>query len=623
MNQEIILLLFPVAAGFLIPLTHLRRSAKAGTGGAGTAAGTGTAGSAVTSALNFSLAQLLVLLSFAAGAVYGAFLLPGLFERPVSVVIANWLPPFGINLYFSPLTVGTAAVIYAVGFLVTLFDIRNSEKREPNYYLLYALMVFSSIGMVTTGDLFNLFVFLEIGGIASFACVGRGNRFFGAKGGITYLIQAQLLSLLMLAGIIFVYSASGVLNIGALAGGSGAFGSGLGTGAAGAGEAATAAGSSTGGAGLSLNPAFGFLAGFLILLPFFLEIKLFPFNTWVSKAYQGASASFAGSLSGIMALAGGVVLMRLMLTMMNPGGVFGSAGQNLSAVLIILGALTVIVGEFAALREQELKKVLGFSSIGQMGMIAVGIGAAELLSVQGAIFLLASHTAAKLLLFLVTGFFIRTAGTGEWAKMRGIARRVPLAGGLFVIGAMTLMGIPLFSGFWGKISILKGILQSGGIAIIGFAAILIGTIIEGIYFMRIGHGFFARGDADGAEAAGAEADAADAGTGVGETSGAAAGAAGPSGSAAGSDSPGRAGVAADTQAGRPRRYSASFLIPALVLAVSVIAVGVYPKLIERWIDAGAEELTNPQQYIERTLPRGSGDFEDNTAGSGAAEGGES
>jgi formate hydrogenlyase subunit 3/multisubunit Na+/H+ antiporter MnhD subunit len=615
MNQEIILLLFPVAAGFLIPLTHLRRGTKAGTGGAGTAARTG----AVTGALNFSLAQLLVLLSFAAGAVYGAFLLPGLFTRPVSVVIANWLPPFGINLYFSPLTVGTAAVIYAVGFLVTLFDIRNSEKREPNYYLLYALMVFSSIGMVTTGDLFNLFVFLEIGGIASFACVGRGNRFFGAKGGITYLIQAQLLSLLMLAGIIFVYSASGVLNIGALAGGSGAFGSGLGTGAAGAGEAATAAGSSAGGgAGLSFNPAFGFLAGFLILLPFFLEIKLFPFNTWVSKAYQGASSSFAGSLSGIMALAGGVVLMRLMLTMMNPGGVFGSAGQNLSAVLIILGALTVIVGEVAALREQELKKVLGSSSIGQMGMIAVGIGAADLHSVQGAIFLLASHTAAKLLLFLVTGFFIRTAGTGEWSKMRGIARRVPLAGGLFVIGAMTLMGIPLFSGFWGKISILKGILQSGGIAIIGFAAILIGTIIEGIYFMRIGHGFFAGGDADGAEA-----DAADAGTGAGETSGAAAGAAGPSGSAAGSESPGRAGVAADTQGGRPRRYSASFLIPALVLAVSVIAVGVYPKLIERWIDAGAEELTNPQQYIERTLPRGSGDFEGNTAGSGAAEGGES
>ncbi len=653
MNQEIILLLFPIAAGFLIPLTHLRSRTKSGTaagpgttggavtGGAGTAAGTGgaapaatgpgpgttggavTGGAApaVTGALNFSFAQLLVLLSFAAGAVYGAFLLPGLFTRPVSVVIANWLPPFGINLYFSPLTVGTAVVIYAVGFLVTLFDIRNSEKREPNYYLLYALMVFSSIGMVTTGDLFNLFVFLEIGGIASFACVGRGNRFFGAKGGITYLIQAQLLSLLMLAGIIFVYSASGVLNIGALAGGSGAFGSGLGTGAAGAGETATAAAAGaaeTGTAALSFNPAFGFLAGFLILLPFFLEIKLFPFNTWVSKAYQGASSSFAGSLSGIMALAGGVVLMRLMLTMLNPGGVFGSAGQNLSAVLIILGALTVIVGEFAALREHELKKVLGFSSIGQMGMIAVGIGAAELLSVQGAIFLLASHTAAKLLLFLVTGFFIRTAGTGEWTKMRGIARRVPLAGGLFVIGAMTLMGIPLFSGFWGKISILKGILQSGGIAIIGFVAILIGTIIEGIYFMRIGHSFFTGAEADGADAGGA-----DAGTGAGETSGAAAGAAGPSRSAAGSESPGRAGVAADTQGGRPRRYSASFLIPALVLAVSVIAVGIYPKLIERWIDAGAEELTNPQQYIERTLPRGSGDFEGNTAGSGAAEGGES
>lgn len=566
MNREIILLLFPIAAGFLVPLTHPRNRAKAGASSTGPGVPSEAAGHG---AVNFSFAQLLVLLSFTGGAVYGALLLPGLFERSVSVVIANWLPPFGINLFFSPLTAGTAVVIYTVGFLVTLFDIKNSEKREPNYYLLYALMVFSSIGMVMTGDLFNLFVFLEIGGIASFACVGRGNRFGGARGGITYLIQAQFLSLLMLAGIIFVYSASGALNIGALAGGRGAFGS---------------------NSALTFNPAFGFLAGFLILLPFFLEIKLFPFNTWVSKAYRGASASFAGTLSGIMALAGGVVLMRLMLTMMNPGGVFGSTGRNLSAVLIVLGALTVIVGEFAALREQELKKVLGFSSIGQMGMIAVGIGAANLLSIQGAIFLLASHTAAKLLLFLVTGFFIRSAGTGEWAKMRGIARRVPLAGGLFVIGAMTLMGIPLFSGFWGKISILKGILQSGGVAIIGFAAILIGTIIEGIYFMRIGHGFFTGGEAAG-ETAGASA-ARGEGTAGSETAGA--------------------------SAAKERRYSASFLIPAVVLAASVLAVGVYPKLIERWIDAGAEELTNPRQYIERTLARENGSFEGNTAESGAA-----
>jgi formate hydrogenlyase subunit 3/multisubunit Na+/H+ antiporter MnhD subunit len=527
MNQAIILFLFPAAAGFLIPLTNLNKKRV-----------TAASSNEVTTSGDhfkpgFTLPMLITLLAYAAGAVYGAILLPKVFAQSVSVIIGNWLPPFGINLFFTPLTVGIAILIYCIAGFVVLFDIRHTEKRKPNYYLLYALMVFSSIGMVLTGDLFNLFVFLEIGGIASFACVGTGNRYLGAKGGVKYLIQAQLLSLLMLAGIILVYSAEGALNIAFLS------------------------------AAPELNPVFGFLVGILILLPILLETKLFPFHSWVPETYRGASASFGGSLSGIMALAGGVVLLRLSATMMNPGGAFGLAQEKLSIVLIVLGGITVLVGELAALGEKELKKVLGFSSVGQMGMITVGIGAANLLSLQGAIFLLVSHTAAKVLLFLVTGFFIRTLRTGEWSGMRGIARRFPLAGGLFVVGAMTLMGIPLFSGFWGKISLLKGVLEAGGIALFGFVAVLLGTIIEGVYFMRIGHGFFTAPGAGAAEA--------------GEAAEAAA------------------------ERGRPR-YTASFLVPALVLAAAVVVIGIFPKLITPWITAGSEELSNPDSYIERVLP---------------------
>lgn len=554
MNQIIILLLIPAAAAFLIPLTRLRHRAPGADGNAAksnaggqlsantpgaassfTSAGTTDAGGGAGATPAFSLPLLITLTAFAAGTVYGAFLLPVAFEKSQSVIIGNWLPPFGINLYFSPLTVGAALLIYISAFFVTLFDGRYTERKKANYYLLYALMVFSSIGMVLTGDLFNLFVFLEIGGIAAFACTGAGNRYEGAKGGVKHLIQGQLLSLLMLAGIIFVYSASGVLNIAVLAGGE------------------------------RLNPLFGFLAGVLILLPLFLETKQFPFNTWVPDVYRGAPSSFAGSLSSVMALAGGIALMRLFLTMMNPSGAFALSAEKLSGLIILIGSVTVVVGELAALHEKELKKVLGYSSVGQMGMIAVGIGAAQLLSIRGAVFLVSSHTAAKLLLFLVTGFLIRTTGKATWNEMRGIGRSLPLVGGLFAVGAMTLMGLPLFAGFWGKLALLKGVLQGGGIAIVGFIAVLIGTVIEGIYFMRIGHGFFTV--SEGTEE--------------------------------------RTSPRHFPRQERPR-YSAAFLVPAIILAAALLFIGVYPKPISPWLESASEELSNPDHYVETILPQGGG-----------------
>lgn len=506
MNRHIILLLFPAAAAFLIPLGLL---------------------------VSKKFGPVLSAVFYAAGAAYGIMIFPAPGSGPVSAVVANWKPPFGINLVFSPLTVGAAVGIYVLALLVIIFDLQNTERKKGQYYLLYSLMVFSALGMVLTGDLFNLFVFLEIGGIAAFACIGAGPAAAGAmntglssRGGLKYLIQAQLTSLLMLAGIALLYSAAGALNIAFIA------------------------------RFELLKPAFAFFTALLILLPVLLEIKLFPFNTWVADAYDGAESSFAGSISSIMALAGGIVLMRLSLTMMNPEGMFGSISGKISVLLIIAGGISVVFGEMAALMEKNLKRVLAFSSVGQMGMVAVGIGVARTVSVEGAILLVVSHSAAKLLLFFVSGLFIRISGGKDWAGMRGIARRLPAAGVLFVAGAMALMGVPMFAGFWGKLSILKGAAGAGGAALFGFTAILIGTVVEGIYFMRIGHCFF--------------------------------------------EKPEEKGKGPFPGAG----YNAGFLIPSIILVLFLLFAGVYPAYIVPWLRDGAAELTIPAAYIEGILATG-------------------
>ncbi len=482
MNNAILLLVIPLIAVFIIPL--------------GTVFAKG-------------FGRYLSMSAFLVSGLYGIYIFPAVLSEPASVVVGNWRPPFGINLYISAFSLGIVILIYFSAFLVIFKDIQDKRK-NGQYYLLYTLFVMAAAGTVLTGDLFNLFVFLEIGGIASFSLIAAGPDKIGSTGALRYLIQAQIASLAMLAGIALVYSASGVLNIAVLS------------------EFA------------AFNPAFAFLSLVLITFPFLLEAKIFPLNTWVGGAYKGADYSFAASMSGIGAAAAGAVMLRIMLTMINPQSAFSSAAVNMKVLVIVLGGLTAIIGEGAAFSEKNFKKVLAYSSIGQMGIIMVGIGIATKDALTGVLFLILNHTAAKILLFSIAGLFSKVSGKEEWKDMKGIGRSYPLSAGLFVLGAMALFGIPMFSGFWGKYFILKTAFASGGIAAAGAAAILIGTIFEGVYFMKIGHTFF---EADGAEVKVLR-----------------------------------------------RPFTG---VQAVILAAVLLAAGLFPSLISSWTGASVQELLDP------------------------------
>jgi len=497
MNREVVILLFPLLAAFMIP-----------------------AGTIISK--NFG--RVLSLLAYVAGIIYGLLLMPLIMVRARSVIIGNWLPPFGINLFFSPLTLGMVLFIFLLALCILLFDLKNTESKKGQYYLLFNLLVIASAGLILTGDLFNIFVFLEIAGIASFSMIAAGRNSAGSPGALKYLIQAQFTTLLMLGGIALLYSATGVLNIASLS------------------------------SFEVLKPSFAFLTILLILLPLFLESKLFPFNSWVGGAYQGAEPSLAAALSGIAGAAAALVLARLTLTMMGSSSAFAGASEKIRVLLLLLGAVSILIGEGAAFREHNLKKVLAYSSIGQMGMVVAGISIANTYAVRGALFLLLSHGAAKVLLFLTAGFFINKAGTPFWKDMKGLARRMPLAGAFFIIGAMALMGIPLLSGFWAKLELIRGAVTAGGLAGVAVAAILLATILEGVYFMRIGHSLFEEGD-DFHKA----------------------------------------------------RYNAAYLIPCLALALSLIAAGLFPDLINTWLSSAAHELLNSQtDYTGLILKVGGG-----------------
>jgi len=559
MHHEILLLALPIAVSFLVPLLA-RRSA--------------------------AVARWIAFLAYLAALAYTLALFPSVMASARAVIVAGWLPPLGIALFLSPLSLGAVALVYLIAALTALYNLSSpGENKRPEGgrsargVALQALFVLGGVGMVLTADLFNAFVFLEIAGISAFALVASGRPLQSGRaaaanvpvtsvekksaaaadsktasaeppaeaapsavstsGSLRYLVAAQTASLFMLLGIGLLYSATGLLTLPSLV------------------------------SHPALKSSFGLLTALLLLFPVLLETKIVPLNFWVGRAYAGAPAGFAASLSGIGATAAAVLLLR-MLSVMGSGSAFAGTAGELRGVLLLLGSLTVLVGETAAFREADLKKVLAWSSAGQMGVVLVGAALPAGEAAAWVLFFLASHAVAKALLFLLAGFFAARAGTNRWKAMKGLGRLHPLAAGMFTVGALSLMGLPLFAGFWGKLGVLRAVFSSGGPAVLAAAAILLGTVAEGVYFLRIAHSLF-------------EAPEAESGTPEAEREA----------PTVGSGKPARAPV------------PAGVLLPALILAAAVLLLGLRPSLAMRVIAPAARELVSPdEQYAQKILPSG-------------------
>lgn len=528
MHHEVLLLVIPIAAAFLAPL--LSRRSRVG-------------------------AEAIVLCAYLGALAYAAVLFPGVLSSPRPVIVAGWRPPLGIALFVSPLSLGAAALIYLIAALISVANLgRYGDGDSPRGAPLRALFVLGAVGMVLTADLFNAFVFLEIAGISAFALVASGHRnavghrpaaghpagreagsdegaepwAASASGALRYLVAAQVASLFMLLGMGLLYSATGLLTMPSLV------------------------------AHPALKPSFGLLTAVLVLFPLLLEAKIVPLTFWVGRAYGGAPAGFAAALSGIGATAAAVLVLRL-LSVMGPGSAFAASSATLRGVLLLLGSLTVLAGETAAFREADLKKVLAWSSAGQMGVVLVGSALPVDAAAGWTLFFLLGHALAKTLLLLLAGFFAARAGSNRWEAMQGLGRAHPVAAGLFAAGALSLMGLPLFAGFWGKLGILRAAFGSGAAGALAATAILLGAVAEGVYFLRIAHRLF-----EAPEAA-------------------------PEGASAGAAVP------------VPRRAPAALLLPALTLTAAVLLLGLRPALVIRVLAPAAQELASPNEHYAQII----------------------
>jgi proton-translocating NADH-quinone oxidoreductase chain N len=328
-----------------------------------------------------------------------------------------------IHLRADGLTLLMAAIVMVLGIAATLFA--GSEMAgggdEEKFYALLLIMIGTTVGLVSAGDLFNLWLWFETMAISSYLLVAfYRDRPATLEASIKYLVQSGAGSILVLLGVALVLAQTGTLDLEQIR--------------------STATGS----------PAL-LAAGGLFLVGFGVKAALVPFHTWLPDAYGEAPSGVSAVLSGVVTEAGLVAMLRALAAL---------AGVSLSWGLLLLGfgALNMLVGNLMALRQQQVKRLLAYSSLTHIGYMLLGLGIAihtgQLAGAQGSFFHLVNHGLMKGLAFLAAGaliFALRLAAGGHGpltiADLNGAARRYPVAALTLSIALLGLGGLPPLAGF--------------------------------------------------------------------------------------------------------------------------------------------------------------------------------
>lgn len=348
-----------------------------------------------------------------------------------------------------------------LGLVVTLYSLAYMREDTGNrtFFPLLLLLISSVMGLAYTFDLFNLYLFFELLAISSFALVAfRKARWEPVEAGIKFLVMSVTGSALVLLGIAIVYSYYGTLDLVTLAN-------------------AVLLSS-------AVSPLSLWLPLCLFTVGFGIKAAMFPLHTWLPDAHAEAPSGISAMLSGIVIETGLFALLRIFLTM----GPFLPWGE----MLIWFSLLTMTAGNLMALTQRQMKRMLAYSSISQMGYILLGLGMgaafASSVGTTGGIFHIVTHAFMKGLAFLCAGALIFRLGSGDMHEMRGAGWRMPLTGVTFSIAALSLAGVPPFSGFMSKLLIYQSGIQSGTTIgwIASFVAIFNSVLSLGYYLPAIG-----------------------------------------------------------------------------------------------------------------------------------------
>ncbi|MGA1822389.1 MAG: complex I subunit 5 family protein [Thermoplasmatota archaeon] len=489
--DPVLLIVIPLLAAFLIPLTAI---------------------------FSKKLASTIPLLGLIGMAAVAGWLFPNLDDGAIMSETGGFAPPWGISLVVTPLGGMLALGMILVAIFVIIPTTGKAERKSDLWFNGMGMMATAgAVGMVITGDLFNLFVFLEITSIAAvvLAALPRegDDSGFNWKGAATLAVISAVASFMVLAAIALLYGSTSTLNLADMASASGDIPS--------------------------------FTAGavlILMIIGFGVESEIFPLNGWVPEVYRGSRWGTASIFSGIIGKAGLIALIRVVLIIVGP-----SLGNSFASDLLLWGGLiTYLVAEAAAFTSRDLYRLLGFSSIGVLGLSLAVISSGSEMGIKAGILLIIGNMIAKPILFSVIDHAGKgTKGDLPLSTLEGLIRRSPSAALLFTLSSLALLGMPPSPTFWGKFMLFAGADGTAGWAVA--AAVVIGTLLEAGYIGRL------------------------------------------------------VWKAVSTrETGREQKripMSVARIIPALIGILGLILIGLFPSMLGGSLDNAVKELSDPSTYI--------------------------
>jgi len=379
---------------------------------------------------------------------------------PFSAYLGGWEPPYGIELRFDEFS-ASVAIICLLGLLAVVFSLRYAAHELPpvrigTYYTLLLLNLTGMLGFVVTGDVFNLFVFMEILSLSGYALVAISGERTAEMAAFKYLVMGAVSSLLVLFAIGLLYALTGSLNMADIS-----------ARLSGAAEA----------------PAMLALA--LLTTGLMVKAALFPLHVWLPDAHAIAPSPVSALLSGLVVKTGLLGLIRVYQIY------YGAKVLDLSAlntVLVWLGAISIVMGAFFAIFQEDIKMMLAYSTISNIGYIVMGLGLASQYGMIGATVHIFNHALIKATLFLGAGAIIYRTGYRNLTDLRGVGRSMPFTTAAISVGAISIVGMPPTAGFLCKWYIALGAVQAGH-PVFG-VALVFGALFIFVYYIRMVNSFY-------------------------------------------------------------------------------------------------------------------------------------
>ena len=370
--------------------------------------------------------------------------------------LGGWPPPWGIEYSVDPLSAFMLVLVTFLSLLTALYVRKTVEADMPEktalFWTLFLLLITGLLGIIATGDLFNLFVLLEVASLSGYALIAMGEK-NAVYASFRYLIFGTIGASFYLLGVGYLYIATGSLNM----------------------------------ADLSrllpgLFPSKIVIAAFaFILIGLSIKMALFPLHGWLPEAYTNASSAVSTVVAPLTTKVMAYVVVRIMISVFG----FETAVSQLRVtnVMVWAGTLAIIFGSLMALSQTDFKRMLSYVIVAEIGFIIGGIGVANATALKGAIFHIANDAVMVACLFMVSGLIAHKKKSHRIADFKAIFRTAPITAFVFTVGALAVIGVPPTCGFFSKWYLLLGGIQAGQWGFV--TALLVCTLINIALFFRI------------------------------------------------------------------------------------------------------------------------------------------